>query len=59
MLAYKSARENTNFKESPHTLIEKLSAIRLATFIERPLQKTKGRYKVTYCLEEMEEDLYA
>ena len=59
MFAYKRARKTANFKGSPHTLIEKLSSIRLATFIERPLQKTKGRYKATYCLEEMEEDLYA
>ena len=59
MFAYKMAREKANFKGSLHTLIENLSAIRLATFIEHPLQKTKGRYKSTYCLEEMEEDLYA
>lgn len=58
MVAYKRAKEKANFKGSLHTLMEKLSAIRLATFIERPLQKTKGRYKVTHCLEEMDEDLY-
>jgi len=39
-------------------LIEKLSAIRLATFIESPSQKTKGRYETIYRLEEMDEDLY-
>jgi transposase len=59
MVAYKSAKEKANFKGAPHRLIEELSAIRLAGFVERPPQKRKGRYKVTYCLEEMEEDLYA
>ena len=58
MLAYRKAKENANFKGSPHKLIEKLSAIRLATFIESPSQKTKGRYKAVYRLEEMDEDLY-
>ncbi|MEA1965197.1 MAG: IS1634 family transposase, partial [Candidatus Aerophobetes bacterium] len=48
MIAYKRAKENANFKGSPHKLIEKLSAIRLATLIERPSQKTKGRYKTVY-----------
>ncbi|MBT9148443.1 MAG: hypothetical protein DDT32_02217 [Syntrophomonadaceae bacterium] len=57
MVAYKRAREKLEFKGSPHTLLEKLSAIRLATFIESPPQKTKGRYKVTYCLEEMDPDI--
>ena len=41
-----------------HTLLEKLSAIRLATFIESPPQKTKGRYKANYRLEEMDPDIY-
>jgi len=59
MVAYKRAREKAGLKGSPHSLLEKLSAIRLATFIESPPQKTKGRYKVTYCLEEMDNDLYA
>jgi transposase len=59
MVAYKRAKEKANFKGSPLKLIEKLSAIRLATFIERPLQKSKGRYKATHCLEEMDKDLYA
>ncbi|MCD6570564.1 MAG: transposase, partial [Deltaproteobacteria bacterium] len=36
----------------------KLSAIRLATFIESPPQKTKGRYKAHYRLEEMDPDIY-
>lgn len=58
MVAYKRAKEKANFKGSVHTLLDKLSAIRLATFIESPLQKTKGRYKATYRLEEMDEDLY-
>ena len=59
MVAYKRAKEKANFKGSPYTLLEKLSAIRLATFIESPRQKTKGKYKVTYCLEEMDKDFYA
>jgi transposase len=59
MVAYKKAKEKTKFKGSPHTLLEKLSEIRLATFIESPQQKTKGKYKATYCLEEMQEDLFA
>jgi len=54
MLAYRKAKENANFKGSPHKLIEELSAIRLAAFIESPLQKTKGRYKTIYRLEEMD-----
>lgn len=58
MVPYKRAREKANFKGSAHNLLEKLSAIRLATFIESPSQKTKGRYKATYCLEEMDEDLF-
>ena len=57
MVAYKRAREKLEFKGSPHTLLEKLSAIRLATFIESPPPKTKGRYKVIYCLEEMDPDI--
>ena len=47
-------RDPRNFQD---TLLEKLSAIRLATFIESPPPKTKGRYKVTYCLEEMDPDI--
>jgi len=58
MIAYRRAKENANFKGSPHKLIEELSAIRLATFIENPSQKTKGRYKTVYRLEEIDEDLY-
>ncbi len=59
MVAYRRAKENANFKGSPHKLIKELSAIRLATFIENPSQKTKGRYKTVYRLEEIDEDLYA
>ena len=57
MVAYKRARGRADFQGSPHTLLEKLSAIRLATFIESPKEKAKGRYKVTYCLEEMDPDI--
>lgn len=58
MIAYKRAKEKVGFRGSPHTLLEKLSAIRLATFIESPPQKTKGRYKAHYRLEEMDPDIY-
>lgn len=58
MVAYKRAREKANFRGSVHSLLEKLSAIRLATFIESPPQKSKGKYKAVYRLEEMDEDLY-
>lgn len=57
MVAYKRAREKADFKGSTHSLLEKLSAIRLATFIESPPKKSKGRYKITHCLEEMDDDL--
>jgi transposase len=58
MIAYKRAKEKVGFKGSPHTLLEKLSAIRLATFIESPAKKTKGRYKANYRLEEMDTDIF-
>jgi transposase len=58
MMAHKRAREKAGFKGSPHTLLEKLSAIRLATFIESPGTKSKGRYKANYRLEEMDPDIY-
>ena len=56
IIAYKRARE-AGFQGSPHTLLEKLSAIRLATFVESPPKKTKGRYKANYRLEEMDSDI--
>jgi transposase len=59
MVLYKRARERTGFKGSPHTLFEKLSVVRLATFIETPLQKTKGRYKAVHRIEEMDEEVQA
>jgi len=58
MIAYKRAKEKVGFKGSTHTLLEKLSAIRLATFIESPVKKTKGRYKANYRLEEMDPDIF-
>ena len=58
MVIYKRAREKANFKGSPHGLFEKLSAIRVATFIESPPKKTKGRYKATHRIEEMDEDIH-
>jgi len=57
MVVYKRARERAGFRESPHTLLEKLSAIRLATFIESPKKKTRGRYKANYQLEDMDPDI--
>lgn len=57
MMIYKRARERADFKGSPHDLLEKLSAIRLSTFIESPPQKTKGRYKAIHRIEEMHEDI--
>jgi transposase len=57
MIAYKRAKAKAGFTGSPHTLLEKLSAIRLATFIESPRAKTKGRYKAVYQLEEMDPDI--
>ena len=57
MMIYKRARERADFKGSPHNLLEKLSAIRLSTFIESPPQKTKGRYKAIHRIEEMHEDI--
>lgn len=57
MIAYKIAKERADFKGCPNTLIEKLSSIRLATFIEAPVKKSRGKYKATYCLEEMDDDI--
>jgi len=59
MVLYKRARERIGFRGSPHTLFEKLSAIRLATFVETPSQKTRGRYKAVHRLEEMDEEVQA
>jgi len=56
-IAYKKAKEKLKFIESVDTLLEKLSSIRLATFIEKPLQKTKGKYRALYRLEEMDPDV--
>lgn len=57
MVASKKAKENAAFTGTINTLLEKLSAIRLATFIESPIQKTRGKYKAVYCFEEMDDDL--
>ncbi len=59
MMVYNRAKEKADFKGSPQTLLEKLSAIRLAAFIESPPKKSKGKYKATYRLEEMDEDIQA
>ncbi len=57
MIAYNRAKEKANFKGSPQTFLEKLSAIRLATFIENPPKKSRGKYKAIYRFEEMDEDI--
>lgn len=57
MVAYKKAKEQCGFIGSPHSLLEKLSAVRLATFIENPVKKSRGRYKAVHCLEDMDEDI--
>jgi len=57
MVAYKKAKEKIGFSGSPHSLLEKLSAVRLATFVESPTAKTKGRYKTVQRIEEMEENV--
>lgn len=56
MVLYKRAKEKCGFRGSLHSLLENLSAIRLATFVETPLQKTKGRYKAVHRIEEMDEE---
>lgn len=57
MVAYKRAKEKCAFTGSPHSLLEKLSAVRLATFVESPAEKTKGRYKAVQRIEDMDEDI--
>lgn len=59
MVVYKRAKEQARFQGSVHTLLEKLSSIRLATLIEGTSEKSKGKYKTTQRLEEMDEDLLA
>lgn len=59
MVLYKRAKERTGFEGSPHSLFQKLSTVRLATFVETPSQKTKGRYKAVHRLEEMDEEVHA
>ena len=54
MLVFKDAREQANLRNSPHTLLQKLSDIRLAAMIESSKEKTKGRHKTVYQLEEMD-----
>lgn len=57
MVAYKEAREKANFKGCPNTLLEMLSKVNLATFIDAPTEKSKGKYKATRCIEEMDDDI--
>ena len=56
MMAHKKA-QGLQFTHSVATLLEKLASIRLATFIEKPVQKTKGRYRAVYRLEEMDPEV--
>jgi len=53
-LLQKRAREKANFARSFFTLMEMLSKIRLATFIEKRPGQKKGRYQTKYLLEEMD-----
>jgi len=53
----KRAREKAGFDRSFFTLMEMLTKIRLATFIEKRPGQTKGRYQTSYLLEEMEPDV--
>ncbi len=57
MILYKRVVEKTDFKASPHNLLERLSAIRLSTFIESPEIKTKGLYKTAHRIEEIDEEM--
>lgn len=57
MVLYKRTKEKINFKGCPHTLLEKLANIRLSAIIEKKKEKNKGRLRVKYQLEEMENDL--
>ncbi len=57
MIAYKWAMERAGYVGTVNGLFDKLSKIRLATFIENPPKKSRGRYKVSYQLEEMEKDI--
>jgi len=57
MVLYKRAKERCGFTGSVHSLFEKLSTIRLATFVESPSPRTRGRYKAVHRLEEMDEEV--
>lgn len=57
MVTCKRAREKAGFTGTPHRLIERLSAIRLATFVESPAIRSRGHYKTTYRIEEAEPDI--
>ena len=59
MAAFKRAKEKANFNGCPNTLIEALNSIRLATFVEAPSEKRKGKYKAVYQVEEMDKDVSA
>ncbi|OGF58667.1 MAG: hypothetical protein A2Y62_03955 [Candidatus Fischerbacteria bacterium RBG_13_37_8] len=56
-MAYKRAKERALFKGSLHNLLDKLSSVRLSACIKAPQQKSKGRFKVAYQLEDMDEEL--
>jgi len=57
MILYKRVLQGTFFKESLDNLLNKLSTIRLSTFIEMPEKKTKGSYKTTQQIEQIDDDI--
>lgn len=57
MVLYKRVLQGTSFKESLDNLLNKLSTIRLSTFIESPEKKTKGGYKTSQQIEQIDDDL--
>jgi transposase len=59
MVAYKRAKERAHFDGCPHTLIETLNSIRLATLVNARSGKRNQQYQAKYQLEEMDPDAYA
>jgi len=57
VVLYKRARERCGFVGSLSSLFERLSTVRLATFVESPSKRKKGRYKAVHRLEEMDKDI--
>lgn len=59
LVAYKKARDKAGYKGCPNSFLEDLARIRLAECIYKPVKKSKGRYKATYSLEDMDDKLYS